>query len=379
MRGSVQSETDIRRIFFTKTIARHLHCTSQREHHAMKLFLAAAWFSLMASVTPMSAFADVSVSILIAPPELPVYEQPILPGDGYIWTPGYWAYWEDDYYWVPGTWVRPPRVGFLWTPGYWMWTDGFFVFRSGYWGTRIGYYGGVNYGYGYGGYGYDGGRWDGGRFRYNRTVNNINITNVHNTYTQTVINNTGGNRVSYNGGKGGTNARPSAEKNTGEREKHIAATAEQDNHEQAARTRPELRKSINHGRPPIAATPKPARFEDSGVVPARGTGRIQGPDKRTDDRARAPARQAHVPATAPRSEPNKQPRNTEVRPEKRSNTNMGREAPPPPAQQGQRQQQRERSQSGLQSSDDEPQQRQQERPQQEQQNPRKRQRSPDER
>jgi hypothetical protein len=43
-------------------------------------------------------------------PELPVYEQPICPGDGYIWTPGYWA-WDGEYYWVPGTWVMAPKSG----------------------------------------------------------------------------------------------------------------------------------------------------------------------------------------------------------------------------------------------------------------------------
>jgi hypothetical protein len=60
---------------------------------------------------PATAFAQVAVSITIAPPELPVYEQPLCPGDGYIWTPGYWAYDYDigDYYWVPGTWVEAPR------------------------------------------------------------------------------------------------------------------------------------------------------------------------------------------------------------------------------------------------------------------------------
>ena len=55
-----------------------------------------------------ASFAQVGVSVRIAPPELPVYEQPICPGDGYIWTPGYWA-WDGDYYWVPGTWVMAPR------------------------------------------------------------------------------------------------------------------------------------------------------------------------------------------------------------------------------------------------------------------------------
>jgi hypothetical protein len=52
-----------------------------------------------------TATAQVRVTIAIAPPPLPVYEQPICPRDGYIWTPGYWAYDYDDgdYYWVPGT------------------------------------------------------------------------------------------------------------------------------------------------------------------------------------------------------------------------------------------------------------------------------------
>ena len=35
------------------------------------------------------------------PPPLPDYEQPQAPGDGYMWTPGYWAYGQDGYYWVP--------------------------------------------------------------------------------------------------------------------------------------------------------------------------------------------------------------------------------------------------------------------------------------
>src|SRR5712664_3969125 len=65
----------------------------------------------------------VGISVQFGPPALPVYKQPICPGDGYIWTPGYWA-WDredEDYYWVPGTWVEAPEVGFLWTPGYWGW------------------------------------------------------------------------------------------------------------------------------------------------------------------------------------------------------------------------------------------------------------------
>jgi hypothetical protein len=73
----------------------------------------------MLVVIPASSFAGVFVSVTVAPPVLPVYAQPPCPGDGYIWTPGYWAWGPDGYYWVPGTWVMAPEPGLLWTPGYW--------------------------------------------------------------------------------------------------------------------------------------------------------------------------------------------------------------------------------------------------------------------
>ena len=48
-----------------------------------------------------------------APPPLPTYDQPPVPGPGYLWSPGNWSWDEEraDYYWVPGTWVEPPRPG----------------------------------------------------------------------------------------------------------------------------------------------------------------------------------------------------------------------------------------------------------------------------
>src|SRR5580693_9003254 len=105
----------------------------------------------------------------VAPPPLPVYAQPVCPGDGYIWTPGYWGYGADGYFWVPGTWVIAPRIGFLWTPGYWGWGDGGYFWHAGY-------------------------------FFYNRGVSNVDIHNVHNVYNRTVVNNREVNRVSFNGG-----------------------------------------------------------------------------------------------------------------------------------------------------------------------------------
>jgi hypothetical protein len=228
---------------------------------------------------PATAFAQIAVSITIAPPELPVYEQPVCPGDGYIWTPGYWAYDYDaaDYYWVPGTWVEAPEVGFFWTPGYWGWGGDAFIFHEGYWGPTIGFYGGIDYGFGYVGHGYEGGRWDNGHFFYNRSVNNINVTEIHNVYNTTVVNETRVARVSYNGGNGGVNARATSQEEAAARERHVPPVAAQTQHVEAARTNPELRASTNHGKPPIAATSKPGAFQGGGVVAAKEGGRYNPP------------------------------------------------------------------------------------------------------
>src|SRR5271167_4807418 len=147
------------------------------------LFFAIALLAISAA-----SFAQVGISVTIGPPALPVYEQPPCPAEGYIWTPGYWAYNYDvsDYYWVPGTWVQAPQVGYLWTPGYWGWGGGGFLWHQGYWGQHVGFYGGINYGYGFFGDGFEGGRWQGKQFFYNRNVSNVNVTFIHNVYNTTV-------------------------------------------------------------------------------------------------------------------------------------------------------------------------------------------------
>ena len=73
----------------------------------------------------------------------------------------------------------------------------------------MGYYGGVNYGYGYAGRGYQGGYWHGDQFDYNRSVNNIHNENIRDVYDRRVEDYTRDNRVSYNGGPQGVQARPS--------------------------------------------------------------------------------------------------------------------------------------------------------------------------
>jgi hypothetical protein len=230
----------------------------------------------MAMATTSSA--QIRISVGFGPPPLPVYEQPICPGDGYLWTPGYWAWDTDDedYYWVPGTWVLAPEVGYLWTPPYWGWSDGAFLFYDGYWGPQVGFYGGINYGFGYFGQGFVGGRWDHDHFFYNREVMHVDVTHIHNVYEERV-NNVTVNHVSYNGGQGGINARPRPEDEAAARERHIGPVAAQTQHFQAARGNPELRASANHGKPAIAATARPGEFSGHEIAPAKEAGGTYNP------------------------------------------------------------------------------------------------------
>src|SRR2546423_1706555 len=104
------------------------------------------------------SFAQVGISVSFGPPALPVYEQPVCPGEGYIWTPGSWA-WDED---------------------------------------------------------------DGGYYR------------------------------------------------VAARERHVPPVRVQTEHFRAARTNPQLRASANQGKPPVAATARPAEFRSA--IPARAAG-----------------------------------------------------------------------------------------------------------
>ncbi|HXP70604.1 MAG TPA: YXWGXW repeat-containing protein [Candidatus Dormibacteraeota bacterium] len=221
----------------------------------LALCLALGISSMVAS--PASAQVAVGISVHVGPPALPVYVQPPCPTEGYIWTPGYWAYGDAGYYWVPGVWVAPPRVGLLWTPGYWGWRGGVYEFHTGYWGPHVGFYGGVNYGFGYGGVGFVGGAWRGEHFAYNTAVVNVNRTVIHNTYVdKTVVNERVVSHASFNGGPGGTRAVATERERSYERETHVQATSEQASHEHMARSDRSNFASENHGRPANPAMSK---------------------------------------------------------------------------------------------------------------------------
>ena len=59
------------------------------------------FFSILVLVALFGAqafSAGIQFSVNIAPPPIAVFDQPPCPGDGYIWTPGYYQYGDYGYY-----------------------------------------------------------------------------------------------------------------------------------------------------------------------------------------------------------------------------------------------------------------------------------------
>jgi hypothetical protein len=270
-----------------------------RLHRAVRFLALGLLLLVIPAVLPSTSSAQIAVglAVRIGPPALPFYAQPIAPGPGYLWTPGYWG-WNDDggYYWVPGTWVVAP-IGMLWTPGYWGWGGGFYAWHPGYWGPHVGFYGGINYGFGYGGVGFFGGEWRGGAFFYNRAVMNVDVVHVTNVYSRTVVVNNE-SHVAFNGGEGGVAARATAEEEAAAREPHQAPLAAQTEHEHAASQNRAMFASENHGAPAVAATARPGEFSGHNVVAAKAAGAPYKAPAVSPKEARVPASEASHSSTS---------------------------------------------------------------------------------
>lgn len=259
-------------------------------------------FGMLAMPATSSARVSVGVFVNFGPPPLPVYAQPPCPAPGYIWTPGYWA-WSPayGYYWVPGTWVAAPFVGALWTPGYWDFDDGGYRWHPGYWGTVVGFYGGINYGFGYTGYGYVGGYWRHGSFYYNRSVNRLRGREFRHVYYRREHDHFRERRVSYHGGPGGISARPTRAQFEAARHRRFGPVRQQERQARFARENPRQRARVNHGRPEIAATPRPGDFRGHGIV---RTTRAGAPYREPARRMNDPRRFERGPsASGPRNAP----------------------------------------------------------------------------
>lgn len=280
------------------------------------------WILLALVVVALGAVAhgQVAIAVTVAPPELPVYEQPLCPEEGWMWVPGYWAWGDDGYYWVPGQWVPAPYEGALWTPPWWGWEDGRYLFHDGYWGDDVGYYGGIDYGYGYMGVGFVGGEWRDGRFAYNTAVMRVDPTVVRNTYVnETVVRNTtivNDRRVAYTGGPGGVHHDPTPVERRAMTGRHTAPTPVQQQEIQAARSNRTSYAKVNNGRPQTVVVARPAgagRNEGD-----RGPNRNEVPGARQQERpgemgnpsrneSRPPSRTEPEYRTAPDNRPESRP------------------------------------------------------------------------
>ena len=155
----------------------------------------------------------------------------------------------------------------------------------------------------------------GQQFYYNTTVSHVNATNIHNTYTQTVVNNTTVNRVSFNGGTGGVAVRPTAAEQAAARAPHRPATAVQVQHRQAVMASHTRLASDNRDKPQIAATSRPAELNGREVVKASSAGtpekasrtvvaaKAHNPGANTAAETRAPVHAADLPPVARQAAP----------------------------------------------------------------------------
>jgi hypothetical protein len=76
-----------------------MHALSEPAHEnqevlPMRLFrpVRMLLFALLAMLMPALSHAQFSISVGFAPPELPVYVQPMCPQPNLMWTPGYWGW-----------------------------------------------------------------------------------------------------------------------------------------------------------------------------------------------------------------------------------------------------------------------------------------------
>ena len=272
------------------------------------LILAAAIFAFAAASS--TASAQVVVSVSVAPPVLPVYTQPICPAPGYIWTPATGPTpMTADITGFPARGSNRPKSAFSGRPAIGVGTTAR-TWNAGYWGPEVGFYGGINYGFGYTGFGYEGGYWRDRNFYYNSRVNNVNVTVVHNVYEKNVV--VHDSHVSYNGGRGGISARPSAAQEKFAHEHHVGPTSAQEQHISAARSDRSQFASANHGHPKVAATAKPGDFHGAHVVPAKASASERLNSSRTESKSR------RKPRAKPRRAPNLAPRHPANRKQKPS-------------------------------------------------------------
>jgi hypothetical protein len=140
----------------------------------------------------------------------------------------------------------------------------------------------------------------------------VNRTIIHNVYDSTVTNQrASSNRVSFNGGPHGVNARPISSQLSAARQRHVPMTSEQLQHQRAARTNGAMLASLNHGRPDVAASTRPEPLGNRSAAPVnRGANKERAATSKLAPRPvpapkPAPFRAERHSSLAPKSEPSR--------------------------------------------------------------------------
>jgi len=96
----------------------------------------------------------------------------------------------------------------------------------------------------------------------------VNVSQVHYVYNYNVVNNRGGNRVSFNGGSGGIQVRARPAELAALHEQHAAPMSAQLQHEHLAGTNRDQFATVNRGRPASLVVSRPLAADHNMRVPA---------------------------------------------------------------------------------------------------------------
>src|SRR6185503_19365206 len=92
--------------------------------------IAAGGLGYVATPLP-SVAASIDVQVYTAPPA-PRYEPVPAPRQGYLWSPGYWAWEGNHHVWTPGHWERA-RPGYAYSSPRWVQRDGRWHYQPSRW------------------------------------------------------------------------------------------------------------------------------------------------------------------------------------------------------------------------------------------------------
>jgi hypothetical protein len=104
------------------------------------------------------------------------------------------------------------------------------------------------------------------------------------------------NRVSFNGGPHGVNARPTSSQLSAAQQRHVPMTSEQLQHQRAASANRTMLASLNHGRPDVAASTRPEPLGNRPAAPHNRAANTERP---------AASKPAARPVPAPKSAPSR--------------------------------------------------------------------------